>query len=55
MDMSGRYRFTQVYRAPGKNLLETVVASVPKEFVMVTCIAFAIDKLGDPAPMYQER
>ena len=41
-DMSGRYRFTQVYKAQGENLLETAVQSVPPNFVMATCINFLI-------------
>lgn len=48
-DISGRYRFTQVYKSHGEELLDHAVHRIPKSFVMVTCITFAIDR-GDPPP-----
>lgn len=42
-DISGRYRFTQVYKAPaGQELLDHAVNTVPKGFAMLTCITFAM-------------
>ena len=41
-DISGRYRFTQVYKAAGENLAKAKGAALPSNFMMVTCIAFAL-------------
>lgn len=42
-DISGRYRFTQVYKSGGgKQLMDHAVAQIPSDFAMVTCITFKI-------------
>jgi ketosteroid isomerase-like protein len=52
-DISGRYRFTQVYAAPaGHGLLAHAKAGktgVPAGFAMITCITFDLNKASDPA------
>src|SRR2546423_1715658 len=42
-DISGRYRFTQVYKSGGgKQLMDHAVAPIPRGFAMVACITFQI-------------
>jgi len=41
-DISGKYRFTQVFKAEGSNLLEHAVGAVPKNMAMMTCINMAV-------------
>ena len=41
-DISGRYRFTQVYKADGVSLLDHAAKAVPANMAMITCITMAL-------------
>jgi ketosteroid isomerase-like protein len=49
-DISGRYRFVQVWKAPGANLLGPTAAALPNNYAMINCVTFSLANTVDPAP-----